>query len=82
MGRQIIWLSVPLMVLAFGCSHRAPQRPSAPAPAPKASVPLPEWAPKDPSPEFLRAAKVLKPMPPELFRDAAQTPLRRRSWVV
>ena len=29
------------------------------------SVPLPDWAPKNPSPEFLRAAKVLKPLPQE-----------------
>jgi hypothetical protein len=26
-------------------------------------VDLPEWGPEDPSPEFLRAAKVLKPLP-------------------
>ncbi len=29
------------------------------------SPPLPDWAPKDPSPEFLRAANALKPSPPE-----------------
>jgi hypothetical protein len=31
---------------------------------------LPDWAPKNPSPEFLRAAKVLKPMPLATFQSA------------
>jgi len=29
----------------------------------KTGIPLPEWAPENPSPEFLRAAKALKPLP-------------------
>ena len=62
-----------MMLMGVGCGHRAPQKPETATPEPKTSVPLPEWAPKNPSSEFLRAAKVLKPMPPEVFRDAAQT---------
>ncbi len=51
-----------------GCGHRAAHKP-APTPAvPKVTIPLPEWAPKSPSPEFLRAARVLKPMPDELLQ--------------
>jgi hypothetical protein len=42
-------------------------------PAAHVSVPLPDWAPKDPSLEFLRAAKVLKPMPTETFHSATQS---------
>jgi len=54
---------------ASGCGHRAAHKP-APTPAvPKVAVPLPEWTPKNPSPEFLRAARVLKPMPPELAQN-------------
>ena len=34
--------------------------------------PLPDWAPKDPSPEFLRAARVLKPMPMEILLEDAE----------
>ena len=62
MRDRIAWLSV-LLMLAFGCSHRAPQPPAAPVPAPKTSIPLPDWAPETPSPEFLRAAKVLRGVP-------------------
>jgi hypothetical protein len=36
-----------------------------------AGVTLPEWAPKNPSPEFIRAAKVLKPMPTEAMAAAS-----------
>ena len=52
-----------------GCGRRA-----APPPKPaaqKSAVPLPEWAPKNPSPEFLRAARVLKPLPDELLQGFA-----------
>jgi hypothetical protein len=45
-----------------------PLLPSQAKPAPKpqpARVALPSWAPKKPSKEFLRAAKVLKPVPEE-----------------
>ncbi len=38
-------------------------------------TPLPAWAPKNPSPEFLRAAKVLKPVTySERFAPAAEEP--------
>jgi hypothetical protein len=47
---------------AFGCG-KAKQPPE--ATSARASVPLPDWAPENPSPEFLRAARVLKPMPLE-----------------
>jgi len=33
---------------------------------------LPGWAPDNPSEEFLRAAAVLKPLPPEVLHSAAQ----------
>jgi hypothetical protein len=35
------------------------------------SVPLPEWAPKNPSPEFMRAWTALKPAPLEQLRHFA-----------
>jgi len=53
-------VGVALIAVALalsGCGRRAGLGPGA--------VSLPEWAPKNPSPEFLRAAKVLKPVPPE-----------------
>jgi hypothetical protein len=46
---------------------KAPKKPAAPA-----KPPLPEWAPKNPSPEFLRAAKVLKPEPLESLKQAGR----------
>ncbi|UCC67630.1 MAG: hypothetical protein JSV79_10995, partial [Armatimonadota bacterium] len=56
----IIGIAVPLT--GFGCAKT--EQPPEPTPA-RTSVPLPDWAPENPSPEFLRAAKVLKPMPLE-----------------
>jgi|WetSurMetagenome_2_1015567.scaffolds.fasta_scaffold24766_4 hypothetical protein len=41
-------------------------------PSPAATI-LPDWAPKKPSPEFLRAAKILKPMPEESSGQADLT---------
>ncbi len=49
-----------LLTLMHGCGRQA-QRPANQPAAPETSVPLPEWAPENPSPEFLRAARVLKP---------------------
>jgi hypothetical protein len=37
----------------------------------KSDIPLPDWAPENPSPEFIRAARVLKPLPSELLGPAA-----------
>ncbi|MGD0114085.1 MAG: hypothetical protein ABSD48_19685, partial [Armatimonadota bacterium] len=56
------------LVIGLGCGRRAPQRAAGFESARKSAVPLPEWAPKNPSPEFLRAARVLKPMPDELLQ--------------
>jgi hypothetical protein len=57
--------AVAVLLTSAGCGHRAaPPAPKA-EPAAKQSVPLPDWAPKHPSPEFLRAARVLKPIPQE-----------------
>jgi len=74
--RHYIAVAVIVIMCAFaGCSKQAAQTPSAQAPpnSPTATgVPLPEWAPKDPSPEFLRAARVLKPLPPEMLVEYAQ----------
>jgi len=58
---------VGVLFFMWGCGQRTSQRSASAPAAGKAEIPLPEWAPKDPSPEFLRAARVLKPMPPEVF---------------
>jgi len=50
-----------------GCGRKSAQHPPKPV-AQSVGVPLPEWAPKNPSPEFLRAARVLKPLPDELLQ--------------
>jgi len=68
MRRQIIWLSVVLLVCIAGCGQSPTQKSAS---VPKAEVPLPEWAPENPSPEFLRAARMLKPLPSEILGPAA-----------
>jgi len=55
---------VPIMlaaVCAIGGCGRKPKPTPPIAPKTAVSIPLPDWAPKNPSPEFLRAAKVIKP---------------------
>jgi hypothetical protein len=54
-----------------GCGRKLAQPPPKTV-AQKSAVPLPEWAPKNPSPEFLRAARVLKPIPPEVLAGIAK----------
>ncbi len=71
MGQAVTMLALSALVVVAGCARHA----AAPKPVtrPAASAaPLPDWAPKSPSPEFLRAAKVLRPMPPEVFGSGEQ----------
>ena len=79
----VVGITVVAVLALVGCSHRAAHKPASTPAVPKAAVPLPGWAPKNPSPEFLRAAKVLKPMPDELLqgivgRSAEGTALLQR----
>jgi hypothetical protein len=71
----VLGVIVLVGALAFvGCGRPAPQEvPPAPAPTQTADVLLPEWAPENPSPEFLRAARVLKPFPLEPLPAEAET---------
>jgi hypothetical protein len=67
---KVTWRAVGIIGLAvaiacYGCGKDS--KPQTPTPAATINVSLPEWAPKNPSPEFLRAAKVLKPIPPEIL---------------
>ncbi len=59
------WLCVlaSLLLLAGGCASRA-RHATGPRNVPRHDD-LPSWAPEHPSPEFLRAAKLLKAVPPE-----------------
>jgi hypothetical protein len=51
------------VVAAPGCArHTAPKPAARPLAVTKADTPLPDWAPAEPSPEFLRAAHVLREM--------------------
>jgi hypothetical protein len=56
---------VLVLLLGPGCGREATEPPAV-APTQTADVPLPEWAPESPSEEFLRAARVLKPMPSDM----------------
>ena len=58
---------VLVFFLAPSCGRRGPEEEAGPSSAHTADVPLPEWAPENPSPEFLRAASVLKPIPAEML---------------
>ena len=81
--RRVKWLCGIVLVavaVAGGCG-----RSTAPTTTPKAakaaaSVPLPEWAPKNPSPEFLRAARVLRPWPNEVNVAFDKGDLVGKAW--
>jgi hypothetical protein len=71
-------LMVPVLIavavlLPLGCARKTATTPAPEAkPAAKESVPLPSWAPQSPSPEFLRAARVLKPIPADMMQNAGE----------
>jgi len=66
-----------MLLIGFGCGQRAAQKPIAAPTPPKAEVPLPDWAPKNPSPEFLRAARVLRGVPMDAV---ARGDMPEQSW--
>jgi hypothetical protein len=72
------------VLLPLGCARKTATTPAPrakPAAAAKAMPPLPDWAPKDPSPEFLRAARVIEPDLPEFYRRAqASDDLMERAY--
>jgi len=75
MRNVILPLLIPvvlMLLVASGCGQRTVQEKPADKPPQTAAVPLPEWAPANPSPEFLRAARVLKPIPREILVNYAE----------
>jgi hypothetical protein len=65
-----------LLLLLTGCGRHETETPTRVEPSPEPNALLPEWAPEDPSEEFLRAARVLKPTPSEIYLTAAD-PMER-----
>jgi hypothetical protein len=60
-----------------GCIHRDTEAVTPPPSPPPADVFLPAWAPENPSPEFLRAARVIEPQPEEFRPTADESELTR-----
>jgi len=73
---RIIGIIAIVAVACCGCGHKTTNAPAPPA-ARKATIPLPSWAPKNPSKEFLRAARVLKPIPAEA---EPYSPMHLAAW--
>jgi hypothetical protein len=73
-------VAVALAVACIGCGKR--QSAQSPASTATSSIPLPEWAPKNPSAEFLRAAAVLN-VPPTLeeMRGVAKSEMEAQANV-
>jgi hypothetical protein len=72
---RLVALTVILSVVFLaptGCAHRSAPPPPKAKPTQAVKIPLPDWAPKSPSPEFLRAAKVLKPIPADMMQNAGE----------
>jgi hypothetical protein len=69
------WLIALLLFAMFppaGCGRSTARTTTPKASKAVTSIPLPEWAPKNPSPEYMRAWKVLKPTPQEAFAEFAK----------
>jgi len=73
-GRLALMASTLALLLAPGCGGNAGEAPT-PDSTDTSGVPLPEWAPENPSPELLRAAKVLRPLPEEVEPYSPTWPL-------
>jgi len=74
---KLVWrvvgtIGIASLVASAGCGGKTSRQPAPPA-AQKPSVRLPEWAPKNPSAEFLRAARVLKPLPLDFMKSPGRT---------
>ena len=71
MSRSCWWMVLIAVagLLPVGCARRAAPKAR---PAQAVQRPLPAGAPTHPSPEYLRAAKVLKPIPPEMLLGAKE----------
>lgn len=73
-------MATGVALASCGCARKPVGQERAPAlQTKKPTVLLPEWAPQNPSPEFLRAARVLKPMPEEVLGARAGDPAKRAS---
>jgi hypothetical protein len=72
-------IGIAVAVALSGCGKA--QKPTTAPPVPETDVPLPDWAPENPSPEFLRAASVLKPLPAEWMAAVAQGDQTRAAFV-
>ena len=71
-------IGIAVAVACLGCGKA--QKPGTTTPAPKSDVPLPEWAPENPSPEFMRAAMVLTPLPAEYGQGSARGNPTAQAW--
>ncbi len=85
MHRVLPLVALAVLLVSPGCGRRpaaVKPTPTAVKPAAVAQRPLPEWAPKDPSPAFLRAWKVLKPIPTEepVRQNVAQSRISDAIW--
>jgi hypothetical protein len=63
---------IAALVAAAGCG-KTQHASEAPPVNTAAAVPLPDWSPVDPSPEFVRAARVLKPLPLDYMKSPGRT---------
>ena len=77
----VVLLLSSLAALPPGCRQGSSPEGPEPRPSEQIQVPLPEWAPDNPSPEFLQAARVIESDPPEFYdRPGEPDPAVRAYW--
>jgi hypothetical protein len=69
--------AIVVMGMFVGCGKKTAQAPPSGGVRKVRGVIVPAWAPKNPSPEFLRAAKVLKPLPDDFRTSTLPGPERQ-----
>jgi hypothetical protein len=81
--RQGRWLIAVLLIAVSppaGCGRSAARTTTPKASKAVTRIPLPEWAPKNPSPEFLRAAALIRPYPQEFSVAREEGDLAARAF--
>jgi len=79
-ARWLVGLLLIAISMSVACGRHTKRADAPQARKVAASTPLPHWAPKNPSPEFLRAARVLRPMPDEVSVARDKGDMVGRAW--
>jgi hypothetical protein len=81
--RKVQWSLILLGILLLlpGCSRQSNAGGKISSGKMEKKVELPEYSPANPSPEMIKAAKILKPLPAEVMYQAVQNDLSKKAQI-